>query len=181
KNRAWGQAQDGVVGARRPVWPRLSAEYHGSAINRHAVLAPQPLWLSLSRGPNRPSAGPGAIRRVGRRLPRLRTGRGRLGGLGQRRRVVRLAVEVRDDVGTLAAAGQAGKGHRRARNERARIGQEGVEVVHGPLAALALHGGRIVEAGNRGAVASHHAVKVGSHAIRLALVEGMAGLALLGR
>ena len=61
----------------------------------------------------------------------------------------------------------------------ARIGQERIELVEGPGAALGLHGGRVVEAACD-ASAADHAVKIGADLWALALAEVVAGAALLG-
>src|SRR5262245_10870767 len=68
-----------------------------------------------------------------------------LGGLGQGLRIVRQRVQISDHVGALAAARQAGEGHGRSGDKPLRIGQELVQVLDGPAAALALHRRRVVE------------------------------------
>src|SRR5262249_9352937 len=65
----------------------------------------------------------------------LRSRRG-LGRLRERRRVIREAVEIDDDVRPLALARYAGEGHVGAGDIAAWIGDEVVEVVDGPGAAL---------------------------------------------
>ena len=61
-----------------------------------------------------------------------------------------------------------------------RLGQELVEVVVGPIAALRLHSFRIAEPGERALRASDDAPERRTDPDRAALVEGMAGLADLG-
>src|SRR5215813_11629652 len=115
--------------------------------------------------------------------PRLRTGApslrlwaaGGLGRLGQGRGVVGERVEIGDDVGALAAALDAGKGHVGAGNKAARIGNELVELVDGPIAALRLHRGGIVEPRLRRLRTADHAIEVGPDQIAPALGEGVAG------
>ena len=66
-----------------------------------------------------------------------------------------------------------------ARDVAARIGKELIELVQGPLAALGLHGGRIVEARLRRAGPADDAPEIGPDPVRAALFEGVAGLALI--
>src|SRR5579871_6007345 len=54
----------------------------------------------------------------------------------QRNRGVRERMQIGDHVGALALLRNTGKAHRGARNKALRIGQELVEVVVGPGAAL---------------------------------------------
>src|SRR5918993_4703028 len=61
------------------------------------------------------------------------------------------------------------------------VENEVVERLVGPLAALALQGRRIVEAPMRGQGAADHPVEVRADLVRAALLEGVAGGALLGR
>src|SRR5271154_257913 len=63
----------------------------------------------------------------------------------QRLRTVRQRAQIGDHVGALAVLLDAGKAHRRARDETLGVGEELVEVVIGPLAALGLDGRREVE------------------------------------
>src|ERR1051325_4296705 len=79
------------------------------------------------------------MRRTVTKRSSLRCGRQRNGAIGQR-------PQVGDHVGALAVLLDAGKAHRGAGNEALRIGDERVEVVVGPGAALALHGGGEIEA-----------------------------------
>src|SRR5262245_50562761 len=143
--------------------------------------SPPKLLTFLCAEPTSTMAGAANASLAGKALLGFRPGRRRLRGLRQRRRIIRFRVEVGDDVGPLVAARQAGEGHRSSGNETAWIGQEMVELLDRPLARLALHGGRIIEAGHRGPVASDHPVEVGPNPVRLAFVEGVTGLALLGR
>src|SRR5262249_60100351 len=86
------------------------------------------------------------------------------------------------DVGVLIRLRQAGKRHGRPGDVAARIGEELVELVKCPVAALALHRGREIESATGFAArAAHDIPQVWPNAVRSALLEGMAGLALLGR
>src|SRR4029077_660088 len=69
-----------------------------------------------------------------------------LRGGGQRGRMVRQRIEIGDHVGALAVVLNTGKAHCRSRNEALGVGDELVEVVDSPVAALALHARREVEA-----------------------------------
>src|SRR6202000_1097957 len=94
--------------------------------------------------------------------------RQRLGGVRQR-------VQVIDHVGALAVLLNAGEAHRRARNEGLGIGQELVEVVIGPGAALGLHGGREVEAAAAFTLlVAEDAKEVRADVVRAVLLEGVA-------
>src|ERR1700710_2766017 len=64
----------------------------------------------------------------------------------QRNRLVGQRREVSDHVGALAVLLDAGKAHRGAGDEALRTGDEFVQIVEGPGAALALHGSREIEA-----------------------------------
>src|SRR4051812_48606900 len=95
-----------------------------------------------------------SLRRIGRRLDgglcaglcRLARRRTARFGLGQRQRMLGLLVEETDDVGALLVVLEAGKGHGGSRNIAARIGEEFVELIEGPLAAFGLHRSGEVEA-----------------------------------
>src|SRR5258707_15761331 len=65
----------------------------------------------------------------------------------QRNRLVGQRREISDHVGALAVLLDAGKTHRGAGDEAFRTGDEFVQIVEGPGAPLALHGGRGIEAG----------------------------------
>src|SRR5580704_5337848 len=100
----------------------------------------------------------------------------------QRLRCIRERVQIVDHVGALAVLLDAGKAHRGARNERLRIGQELVQIVIGPGAALGLHGCREVEAAAAFALlVADDAIEVGTDAVRTILLEGVAGGADLRR
>src|SRR3974390_279553 len=86
-----------------------------------------------------------------------------------------------DDVRALIAARQASERHGRAGPGAARRGQKLVELIIRPGAAFGLHGGGIVEARLGGALPTDDAPEIGTDAVRLTLLEGMARLALLGR
>src|SRR5262245_9827516 len=64
----------------------------------------------------------------------------------QRSRMFRKRVQIGDHVGTLAVLLNAGESHRRTRNESLGVGDELVEIVKGPGAALGLHGSGEIEA-----------------------------------
>src|SRR6202012_2075515 len=98
----------------------------------------------------------------------------------QRNRIIRQRVQIIDHVGALAVLLDAGKAHRGARDKTLRVVDELVEVVIGPGAALGLHRGREVEAAAFALLVADDAVEVRADAIRAALLEGVAGAALLG-
>src|SRR5262245_62291874 len=103
------------------------------------------MWWAATRSlPNLKVSDKGPRPRTGAPSLRLRAAGG-LGRLGQRCRIVGKRIEIGDDVGPFAAALDAGEGHVGAGNIAARIGNELVEVVDGPIAALPLHRGGIVE------------------------------------
>src|SRR6516165_11511378 len=139
------------------------------------------MWWAATRSlPNLKVSDKGPRPRTG--APSLRLwAAGGLGRLGQRCRVVGERVEIGDDVGALAAALDAGEGHVGAGNVAARIGDELVELVDGPIAALRLHRGGIVEARLRRLSTADHAIEVGADQVAPALGEGVAGRAFLGR
>src|SRR2546423_12474387 len=98
----------------------------------------------------------------------------------QRQRLVRQRAQVGDHVGAFAVLLDAGKAHRGARYKALRVGDEFVEVVKTPFAALGLHGGREVEAGLAlTLLLADDAIEVRTDAVRAALFEGVAGRALL--
>src|SRR5437773_12521949 len=97
--------------------------------------------------------------------------------LGKRRRVVRQGVEIGDDVGAVAAARDTREGHVGAGNEAARIGDELIEILDGPVAALRLHGAGIVEAGLRCPLTADHAPQIRTNQVAPPLVEGKIGRA----
>ncbi len=79
------------------------------------------------------------------------------------------------------SARQTGKGHVGAGDVAARVLQKLVEFVEGPGAALGLHRRREVEAAAAGAaLVADDVVEVRADAVRAALLEGVAGGALLG-
>src|SRR5262245_65264233 len=94
------------------------------------------MWWAATRSlPNLKVSDKGPRPRT--RAPSLRLrAAGGLGRLGQGRRVVGERVEIGDDVGALAAALDAGKGHVGAGNIAARIDHELVELVDGPIAEI---------------------------------------------
>src|ERR1700716_812748 len=88
--------------------------------------------------------------------------------VGQRR-------EVSDHVGALAVLLDARKTHRSAGDEAFWTGDEFVQIVEGPGAALALHGGREIEPAFAFALLFiDGAVQVRADAVGTALLEGMA-------
>src|SRR6516164_4572575 len=99
----------------------------------------------------------------------------------QRNRIVRQRAQIGDDVGTLAVLRDASETHRGAGDEALGIGDELVQVVIGPGAALGLHRSREIEAAALTLVVADDAVEIGSDAVRTVLLEGMTGGALLRR
>src|SRR5690242_10374792 len=89
-------------------------------------------------------------------------------------------MEIIDYVGALAVLRDARKTHRGARDVTLGIGDELVELLEIPLAALGLHRGRIVEPRLGRAVAADDTPEIGTDAVRTALLEGVAGLTNLG-
>src|SRR5579864_5021582 len=103
------------------------------------------------------------------------------GSRRQRNRGVRERMQIGDHVGALALLRNTGKAHRGPGHESLRAGQELVEVLIGPGAALALHAGGEVEAAALALVVADDAPEIRTDPVRLALRKGVAGLALLGR
>src|ERR1700733_12639528 len=96
-----------------------------------------PVSLSYENGQAR--AGPPVMRTsIRRRSALLRRRRQRNRGIGK-------GMQIVNDVGALAVLLDAGKAHRRARDETLGIGDELIEVVIGPGAALGLHPRREIE------------------------------------
>ena len=117
----------------------------------------------------------------GRERSRCRTGEILLRRGRQRLRLFRHRVQIGDDVGALAVLRDAGKAHRGAGNEGLGVGEELVEVVKGPVAALALHASREIEAATTGPFRLvDDTVEVRTNAVRATLLEGVAGGAFLG-
>src|SRR5436853_7058273 len=81
----------------------------------------------------------GGRRRLGVAAGGLLLSGGRCGLLRQFGRLVRLAVEIRDDVGAFLATRDAGEGHVGAGHHRLGVGQVNVEVFRRPVAFLGLH------------------------------------------
>src|ERR1700710_2484568 len=99
----------------------------------------------------------------------------------QRNRLVGQGCEISDHIGALAVFLDAGKTHRRAGNEALGIGDELVQIVKSPGAALALHGSREIEPAFALALLFiDGAEQVRADAVGAALLEGMAGRAFLG-
>src|SRR5689334_11363249 len=94
----------------------------------------------------------------------------------QRHRLVRQRRQISDHVGALAVLLDTGKAHRGARHKTLRIGDELVEIVEGPFAALGLHGSREVEAVLALALLLvDGAIEVRADLVRASLLEGVAG------
>ena len=89
-------------------------------------------------------------------------------------------MQVGDYVGALLVVLDAGEGHGGAGDIAARVGQELVELVIGPAAALGLHRRGEVEAAAFPALAADDVPEIGPDSVRAALGEGVAGFALLG-
>src|SRR5215472_17623396 len=101
-----------------------------------------------------------------------------LGSRRQRLGIVRQRVEIGDHVGALAVLLDASEAHRSTGNEPLRIGNELVEIVDRPGAALGLDGGREIETATALAlVVVHDAIEIRADAVGAALLEGVAGLA----
>src|SRR4051812_24864988 len=99
----------------------------------------------------------------------------------QRNRRIRQGPQIGDHVGALAVLGNAGKAHRGARDETLRAGDELVEVVIRPGAALALHCSREIKAATSlASVVVDDTKEIWADAVRTALFEGVTGRALLG-
>src|SRR5215213_1943482 len=107
-----------------------------------------------------PGVGPAVIAQ-NRSQPLLRASHSWL-----RHRTVRARAQIFDHVGPLAVARQAGEGHGCSGDIAAGAGQELVELVEGPFTAPALHGGGIIEALMRGALARDNAPKIRPDAVR---------------
>src|SRR5215218_2527852 len=99
----------------------------------------------------------------------------------QRDRTVGEAAQVGKDIGALVRRRDAGESHDRAGNGALRVVDELVELLEIPIAAFALEGGRVVEGLHVRLRAADDAVKVRADLVRPALLEGVAGLALLCR
>src|SRR4051812_41095777 len=95
-------------------------------------------------------------------------------------RLVGELVQIIDDVGALGVAWQARESHGGSRHISLRVGQELVELVEGPVAALALQRGRVVETGDRRFRPAHDVPEIGAHLVGAALLEAVAGDAGLG-
>src|ERR1700687_1743982 len=87
-------------------------------------------------------------------------------------------MQISDHVGALAVLWNAGKAHRGAWDKALRIGDELVEVLVGPGAALGLHGGREIDPAILAFMVSDDPVKIRTDAVGAALLEGVAGGAL---
>src|SRR3954454_9825553 len=95
--------------------------------------------------------------------------------------MLRQRIQIGNDVGALGILGNAGEAHCGTRNEALRIGDELVEIVERPGAALGLHGGREVEAvAALTPCLTDDAIEVRTDTVRAALLEGVASAALLG-
>src|SRR6185369_1456535 len=141
---------------------------------RRSILRGQTPQLTLIT--QRPGTWPG--RNDGIRSKLLLGGFGRL---RQRRRAVRQTAQIDDDVGALLLARNAGEAHSRTGDEAARAGEELAQLVIGPLAGLALHSRRIIEASFGSARPVDDAPQIRTDEVLAALFEGMARAALLGR
>jgi hypothetical protein len=137
-----------------------------------AVPSPVPAWApwrEALRAVPRPAAPGWPAARPGPRASAIRSRPGdsrRLRAVSrpagsarrQRLRVVGERAHIGDDVGALRRVPDAGEAHGRARDVAARVGQEPVEILVGPLhplLALLAHGGRVVEVAVDDVVADH--------------------------
>src|ERR1700723_3844113 len=98
----------------------------------------------------------------------------------QRTRGIRKGMQIVDHVGALAVLLDAGKAHRGARDETLGIGDELIEVLISPLAALGFHGRREIEPASLALFIADDPVQVRTNAVGAALLEGAAGAAVLG-
>src|SRR5690242_20206168 len=99
----------------------------------------------------------------------------------QRHRLVRQRRQISDHVGALRVLLNTGKAHRGAGDKALGVGDELVEGVEGPFAALGLHRGGEVEAALALALfLVDRAIEVRADLVRATLLEGVAGGALLG-
>src|SRR5207248_8458201 len=92
--------------------------------------------------------------------------------------LLRRALEIGDQVAAVAGVAQADEVHGRARQERLRVGQPLVEVVHGPYETLVgrlAECRRIFEAALRAGRAADDAAEVRSGQVLLRRIEGVAG------
>ena len=110
-----------------PAHGGVIPQRRGRANRRTGRAVPQRLLLCSPAGARQASLHP---RR--RASPRCRSA-----AFGSGCRTVRFGIQERDDVGALAAARQPGKAHLGAGDEARGIGQERVEVLDRPVAALA--------------------------------------------
>src|SRR6185437_10077734 len=99
----------------------------------------------------------------------------------QRLRLLRIRIQISDDVSPLAVLLDTGKAHRRTRNEPLGVCDELVQVVECPGPALGLHGCREIKpAAALAARFADNAIEVGADSVGTTLLKGMAGSALLG-
>src|SRR5262249_23794740 len=103
-----------------------------------------------------------------------------LRGSRQRRRAIRLRIQIDDHIGALVGTGHTGKAHRRPGDERLGIGDESIELIYSPIAALGFHRCRIVEPGDGSTWPANGAPKIRADLVGLALAEGVACDADLG-
>src|ERR1700730_11429548 len=92
-----------------------------------------------------------------------------------RNRVIRKRMQIGNHVGALAVPRNTGKSHRGARNKAPGIGDELVEVLVRPGAALGLHGCREIKSTSLAFMVADNAVKIWTDAVGTALLEGVAG------
>src|SRR5580693_10377544 len=97
----------------------------------------------------------------------------------QRRRVVVHGAQIGDHVGAILRLGKTGERHLGAAHESLRLEDHVVDVFVGPLAALGLQGRRIAEAYVARLLAADDVPLVRADLVWPALVDGMAGEALL--
>src|SRR3954452_8715873 len=178
--RFQGRQQRSVLRWRDPAMCEPRKSSHGERSRRKS------LFLLPRRRFGRLRCSRVRCTRVGRLcgIPRIGCGlwcAARICGFGQRLRVVRLRIEVRDHVGALAPARQSGEAHLGAGNVFLGACEEFVEVVERPVSTLLLHRIRIGEPAFSTLGAAHHAIEVRADAVRLALAEGVACGAFLRR
>src|SRR5260221_10094691 len=130
--------------------------------------------MRLAKMPKRPGDRPAACALHRGRSPLLRRRR-------QRNRAIRQRAQIVDHVGAFAVLRDTRKAHRGARYKALGIGDELVESIEGPGAALALYGRREVEPAPFAYFVVNDAKQVGADTVGAALLEGMAGGAFLRR
>src|ERR1700687_2894931 len=95
--------------------------------------------------------------------------------------MIRKRVRVGEQGVARAVFRNPGKSHRGARNKALGIGDELVEILVGPRAALGLQGGGEIEPASLALMVADDPVKIRTDAVGTALLAGMTGGAFLRR